>query len=61
MVDGRFQITVDLEYTVKINGEEYVGGTWHYVNEHVDMGNILKINKITVNFMIKCCINCIYI
>lgn len=24
MVDGRFQITVDLEYTVKINGEEYV-------------------------------------
>jgi len=31
-----------------INGEKYVGGTWHYVNEDVDMGNILKINKVKI-------------
>ncbi len=31
-----------------INGEEYVGGTWHYVDDKVDSGNILKYFKIPI-------------
>lgn len=34
-----------------INGEEFVGGTWHYINEGIDTGNIIKVFKIpTKNF-----------
>jgi methionyl-tRNA formyltransferase len=32
-----------------INGEKQVGGTWHYINEKVDMGNIIK----SINVSIK--------
>ena len=32
-----------------INGEKQVGGTWHYIDEKVDMGNIIK----SVNVSIK--------
>lgn len=34
-----------------INKEKFVGGTWHYMNEQVDTGNIIKSIKIpTKNF-----------
>lgn len=29
-----------------INGERFVGGTWHYIDENVDTGNIIKVIKI---------------
>lgn len=31
-----------------INGENFVGGTWHYVGEKVDQGNILASTKINI-------------
>ena len=31
-----------------INNEQYVGGTWHYIDHNIDSGNIIKIIKVPV-------------